>query len=299
MLDAPNPLTQDAATGFREAALLWIGDSRSPEFAEAYAAASSEICVLSRINAAAVTADDEATDVVAICLAESVPGEYDDATLPALRRRFPVTPVVVIVANWLEGQQRTGKPHSSALRIPWTQAASQLAQQLRLLKAGGLPSWGHGETLTEDERATLPTALERATAIPPAHSGTFASAAISIHSRHSQTGQWLGDLCRTWGAAQVCVMDTGSALSTQETPADVVLWAPSADSLATRCEYLQIAKNRSNEPILALSHFPRPHQVEQWRRWGVAEVLSLPCDVELLKSVVAQLLLDKATPAHS
>jgi hypothetical protein len=271
-------------------AMLWIGDGRRPEFAAAYEAARQQIEVIAKATVADVSSDDEAAAIGVICLAQSVPAEVDEASLAALRQRFPGVPLVVLVGNWLEGEQRTGRPHPSAMRIPWTQAAAQLAAQLGLLKAGKCPAWGHGELFNDEERsttATLPLAAEHRNF---SAAEILSSGSIVVFAADAQLAAWLVDACRSW---PVCEVHDAADAATERDLAyevDAVLWAPSADPVAAQCERAEIARRYAGKPIVALSNFPRPQQVRRWFGREVREVLSVPVDLELLQAVLVRVL---------
>lgn len=272
-------------------AILWIGDGRRPEFAAAYEAARRQVEVIARATVADVLPEDEAAAIGVICLAQSVPAEADEASLLSLRRRFPGVPPVILVGNWLEGEQRTGRPHPSAMRIPWTHAAAQLDAQLGLLKYGKCPTWGHGELLTEEERATAPMPQLAAARRGCRPNEIMNNAHVGVFAADAQLAAWLVDACKKTSLGGHA-HDMRIAAADEELGIEVnaVLWAPSADPVAAQCERSEIARLRGGKPIVALLNFPRPQQAQDWLHRGVREVLSLPVDLDLLQAALVRVL---------
>jgi hypothetical protein len=270
--------------------MLWIGDGRRPEFTSAFEAARRQVEVIARATVADVLPEDEAAAIGVICLAESVPAEIDEQSLLSLRRRFPGVPLVVLVGNWLEGEHRTGRPHPSAMRIPWTHAASQLEAQLALLKAGKCPNWGHGELLSDDERATMLTPQLAAARRGCRPDEIMNNGHIGVFAADAQLAAWLVDACKTSLGGHAHDMRIAAADEELGIEIDAVLWAPSAEPVVAQCERREVSRQCAGKPIVALLNFPRPQQAQDWLHRGVREVLSLPVDLDLLQAALVRVL---------
>ncbi|MGL6196731.1 MAG: hypothetical protein ACRC2T_18120 [Thermoguttaceae bacterium] len=53
----------------------------------------------------------------AIYIFQSYSGQYSQAVLEQLQRRYPITPIVAIIGPWCEGEQRTGSPLITNQRV--------------------------------------------------------------------------------------------------------------------------------------------------------------------------------------
>lgn len=284
--DIARNVDEPAGVAAARPSMIWIGDGERPEFAAALGTLRHHAKLTAAVDINDVAFDELTDDCAGIVIAQAFAGQFRAHRLAALRRRFPTAPVIVIVGSFSEGERRSGEPLAAALRIPWAQAATILNRELSRLRAGTCPSWGFGETLTDDERAVLrPTPLHGATSSsnrPTLTAGTT----LQISADDSATATWLSELAGTWGAT---VMPDGSSASPGATASpSAVLWAAPSHDLTAQCRLHSLSRQFPGTPILALASFPRPHLLDVWRRFGVVEHCALPVDCDdLLQKLIA------------
>lgn len=265
--------TRAGCAGFRPS-ITWIGDGRRPEFAAALAALRCHADVTTAIDIDSIAGDIASNECAGIVIAQAFAGQLRTSRLAALSRRFPTAPVIVIVGNLVEGERRSGDPLTSALRIPWSQAATILDRELSKLRSGACPSWGFGETLTDDERDAMSAPLP-GTALPGAAGKQLPeNTTFAVCADDPAIAAWLVELTGSWNA-------TISSGRSSPSPR-AVLWAAPSHDIEAQCRLQLLAVQYPGVPILALAHFPRPHLLETWRRLGVADYCALPVEDDVL-----------------
>lgn len=272
----------DEQAGAAEArpSMIWIGDGERPEFAAALAALRRHAKVTTAVDMDDAARNESTVDCAGIVIAQAFAGQFRARCLAALRRRFPPAPVVVIVGSFTEGERRSGDPLAAALRIPWAQAAAILDRELRRLRCGTCPSWGFGETLTDDERAALRPAPAFGASNNANRPKLPAGTTLLISAADHAAAGWLTALVDAWGVA--ATFDGSSAAP------DVILWEVPSHDITAQCRLQSLARRFPGTPIVALANFPRPHLLEVWRRHGVVECCALPVDYDdILQKLIA------------
>jgi CheY-like chemotaxis protein len=256
-------LSHPSATFKRARALsvLFIGDDKQPEFANVPRLLSgASVLHLSTKNVETLWAQGPlAVDL--ILMGQSRPASISESILRILRHRFPLTPVVMLLGSWCEGEVRSGTPPPGVYRLYWHQWASFWAEQTARVKRGLVPAWALPPTATEAEKL-----LARASAPLSA----AAAGRVVIESDHSGMRDLLHDALRRHGWL---VVETGAETTA---PIDLGIWdaAEVDDAALARLRHFKtrVGVNR----IIALVGFPRHDQHEALRRRGVDLVLSKP-----------------------
>ena len=286
--DIARNVDEPAGIAAARPSMLWIGDGERLEFAAALAALRHHAKVTAALDTNDVALDESTGDCAGIVIAEAFAGQFRARCLAALRRRFPTAPVVVVVGSFSEGERRSGEPLAAALRIPWAQAGTILDRELSRLRSGACPSWGFGETLTDDERAVLRTTPLRRASTNSSQPNLTAGTTLHISADDSATAKWLAELAGTWGAA--VVPESVSAAPGAMASPSAILWAAPSHDLTAQCRLHSLSRQFPGTPILALASFPRPHLLDVWRRFGVAEYCALPVDCDdLLQKLIAMI----------
>ena len=90
------------------------------------------------------------TDPDVVIIVQTRPGEHRPTLVDRLRRRFPLTPLVVLTGSWCEGETRSGHPLASTWRIPWYDFVPRMSWAWQNVPAGH-PSRLHRPLLISDE----------------------------------------------------------------------------------------------------------------------------------------------------
>ncbi len=278
--DIERNVAEQAGIAAARPSMIWVGDGERPEFAAALAALRRHAKVTTAADMTEVALDESTENCAGIVIAQAFAGQFRARCLAALRHRFQPAPVVVIVGSFTEGERRSGDPLGAALRMPWAQAATILDRELRRLCSGACPSWGFGETLTDDERAVLRPTPPFGASNSSNRSALPAGTTLQISSPDPATAAWLAALTCTWGAA--------ATAGNSSTAPRAILWATPSHDITAQCRLQSLAKQFPGTPIVALANFPRPHLLDAWRRLGVAEHCALPVDCDdLLQKLIA------------
>ncbi|MGD9644569.1 MAG: hypothetical protein AB7U73_02590 [Pirellulales bacterium] len=269
---------------------LLIGSASEPEFAAALSALEEAFEVVryrdiaSALAAQPATAD-EATqrDYEVIVLAQSRPGEIAAGQLDRLRRRFPLAGLISLLGSWCEGETRSGKPHSTAVRVYWHQAADHLRHDLQRRQRGQAASWSWPATSSVDERLLCRTE----TPIRPKRTveGESAEGTIAVFGHERATIELLVDACRASGYDPIW-MGPRRASQPREVAAaiwDLSCWGESADR-----ELEQIARVVPAERVVALLSFPRWQDLRSAAQRGIGEVVSKPFALDALTSALGR-----------
>lgn len=225
---------------------IWlIGDVEQREFADA-------------VSLLQATAEVSSGEPELIVIAQCRPGIFRERELNRLRRSAPLAEVVSLLGSWCEGETRTGRPLSGAIRLYWYEFPSWWRRQLQLRDSGLRPNWTGYFQQRQPEHDGL---LGANVAIAAAHFDTAAAIGDAIHSAKGRF-TWLResepiDVSNSFDAG----VWIGGQLSDEE-----------ASRLAGFCA--QMAPH--DAPVVALSDFPRQDRCRVARTTGAAAVLGIP-----------------------
>ena len=124
--------------------VLTIGDATRSEFSEVLK--SLERLTNLRLVDAVPEAPDADTDLVVFLQAYTK--QFSASDVSRLRRRLPLTPMVVVLGEWCAGELRTGSPLIGPFRVfadEWNE------NELIRFKNGDSSLWGQPPTFGEDE----------------------------------------------------------------------------------------------------------------------------------------------------
>ncbi len=214
---------------------------------------------------------DRETDPDAILLVQSRPGEYPPSLVDHLRRRYPLSPIVVVLGSWCEGETRSGQPLESTWRFAWYDFVPRMSAAWQHVPAGH-PSRLHRPLLMSDaERwsGDLRCQIE------------FGDCRVGvICGSHSQF-ESLRDTLIPYGFQVVrCVANRLAAAREKAQLPQVLLWDDAAAPRdADPGVVATIERNPPQIPSLVLLTFPRVQHVERLYACGVQGVLPKPFDV--------------------
>jgi len=249
--------------------ILLLGDGNRPEFRNARACLDRWATVATFSDpdsaAAALAEGRETPDVIVV--AQAFPGQFSHAAVDRLRRLAPLARILGLMGSWCEGEMRTGSPWPGVVRTYWHQWVARGSRELRRLACGQIGSWALPVTATEEERllvdTTEPRSQQRGLAV--------------LHSRSSETAEWLSAACRSRGLATIWRRET----TTDQVRGAAAGIFDGSDLSENECEELHdLVVALHPAPIIVLLAFPRIDQYERALSVGATAVLSKPPAVE-------------------
>jgi AmiR/NasT family two-component response regulator len=236
---------------------LVIGDAGDAHFRECAAWLNEHLAshFVANLRAALALSDDD--DPAVIMLLQSRPGEFPEAELDLLRRRWPLARLVGVFGSWTEGEPRNGPAARGVYRIAWHAAVERLSQEFGGGRLLDLPA-----TATADERLL-------ANARPmSAQSRVIAVAAL----RASWAEPLVDGIAAAGNAAVYWPLDRHSVAR----GIDAVVWD------VFGCEhdlprYRSLLPGAKREvPVVATMDFARPQDIVKLAELGVTRVLGKP-----------------------
>jgi len=221
-----------------------------------------------------------------VILTQAYPGQLAPPQLEPLRRLAPLSPIVLLLGTWCEGEMRSGRPLPGTVRLYWHQWHSSAPRQLARLCAGRPCAWALPPTATLEERLLS----DIGPSVPTA------GRLVAIQTWRFEVAEWLSDACRTAGCASVWVRPCrpvaveGAAL---------VLF-DGTDFTGAELERLaEVSRTMPAVPVVALADFPRVEDCRRIAVSGASVVLSKPVDAEDLLWVMGTLVTPGAPEGHS
>jgi hypothetical protein len=214
--------------------------------------------------------DDSARDEPAVVvLLQSRPGEFLEAEINLLRRRWPLTRLVGVFGSWAEGEPRSGPAASGVYRIAWHAAVERLSQELLGGRLFDLPV-----TATADERLL---------ANPRPMSAQ--SRVVAVAARRAS---WAEPLVDAIGAAGNAALYWPLDRKAFARGIDAVIWDVCGCEAELPRYRALLPAPASGLPVVAVMDFPRPQDVAELAKLGVPRVLGKPLLIaDLLANLVA------------
>src|SRR5213595_3145892 len=98
---------------------LFIGDHRRPEFSGPARWLAAHEAAIARDIPQALSMLADGMSPAVIVVAQAWPGSFSVQQITRLRRAAPLARVIGLLASWLEGEARSGKPWPAAQRRYW------------------------------------------------------------------------------------------------------------------------------------------------------------------------------------
>ena len=194
-----------------------------------------------------------------IVLAQSHPGQFNDADVDRLRQLAPLSRILGLLGSWCEGEMRSGLPLSGVVRIYWHQWQARWLRELDRLRRGRCPTWGLPPTAIEEDRLLL-----EAEDPWPARTGL-----VVVFARLPRMADFLAAACQSVGYSTVSLHPSWDA---QVSGAVAALF----DVTEGHDDLPRLARRLAPVPIIALFDFPRIEDRSQALAAGAAGVLSKP-----------------------
>jgi CheY-like chemotaxis protein len=252
-----------------ETTIFLVGDFERPEFREAVAAMHAQcrvVCAATAAEAGNLLTGEAALPEL-IVMAQVRPAEHDPDDLQRLRRRAPLSSVVLLLGPWSEGEMRSGEPLAGVVRVHWHHWLTRFERQVQWIAKGVCSSWALPPTATDEERLLWSECKgSDSERNRPPREGL-----VAIVTERSEAAEWLADACAALGQPA-----TRAGLNSWSGPqAAAVIWDMAAGD-GGAFELAALAERFGKAPIVALSGFPRPADRERLLAAGAAAVLSKP-----------------------
>ena len=252
-----------------ELCILVVGRTDRTEFREARAAleAWGQVRFEGDPTSAARALGRQAVAPDLIVVAQAYSGQYSPEAIERLQHLAPLARVVALLGSWCEGEARTGKPWSGAIRVYWHQWLARCGQELERLRGGAGSTWALPITAGEEERFMV-----MADAPLPRREGL-----VVIATGQFEMYEWLSAACAKQGYS--------TAWFRRHAPPRVegavaAIFDP-VESPAEDDRTLELLTGIPGEvPILALLDFPRSDDRHRLLAAGARTVLSKPVLIE-------------------
>ena len=215
-------------------------------------------------------------DLVAI--AQSRQGQYDQTTIDALLDRVGITPVVMLLGSWCEGELRSDKPIEGAKRVFWHQWQGRFAKFIDELENDGVSSWHTPTTTTAADHIQTVTVKS----LRPKAEGK--SLVIGVSAWNAESYQALADAMKSFGwqprwIERSNLMNMGASMD-----AICIDAGSQPDKIVQRLQWLK--EKSAKVPTVLLMNFPRHQDVAELEKMGVTRVVSKPFELADLRAAI-------------
>ncbi len=207
--------------------------------------------------------------------------EYTRVEADRIFEWFPLACILCCYGSWCDSDGRSGTPWPPAVRVPVGSCPSLIHQLWDDLKAS---------------RPRLPSTASIEDAFRRLHSDILdqqltAPVSVQVISTDTAVRDWLHDALAAGGFE---IADQAGS-----EPPDVILWdAPVWNDLA-KADLREIHNAQAGIPLLALIGGVRPHQIDQARDCGAADVLPKIAPIATILSRLADLAQPRETHSAS
>jgi hypothetical protein len=212
-------------------------------------------------------------------IAQAFPGEFSQQAIDRLREASPLSRMIALLGSWCEGEQRSGQPWPTVIRMYWHHGLHTIRREIRLLAQGDCPSWGLPLTASDEERLLAATPTGR-TGFQPAgadRKSVLHEGLIGIATSRYESFDWLSASCRHRGYATLWLR--GTRYPVVEGFSAILL--EGTDFRGMEFQNLrEITKRYPQARRIAIMDFPRIEDHHRLRQAGAAAVLSKPFSVE-------------------
>jgi hypothetical protein len=226
-----------------------------------------------------------------VLIAQSRSNQFDQTVIDTLVALNPLTPVVMLLGSWCEGERRSDQPVEGVKHVYWHQWEGKFAKFCQQMSQEGVSLWHTPATQSDADRI-----IEVASRIssPNADSETASSHAVGsvdgvtvgISALDDDTFETLHQAVVAVGGKSKWVERT-SWINLSATVAVICVDANSFDStLERRIRWLQ--NQTSGVPVIVMLNFPRREEIESLKRMSVISVISKPFELSDLKTAIVR-----------
>jgi len=249
--------------------VLLVGDAGRAEFEGCVELLESTAALLRAPDtvAAAKLLAEQGVEPDLLVLLQAFPGQVRAADLERLRRLTPLTPIVMLLGTWCEGEMRSGRPLRGTVRVYWHQWHAGYARRLARLRAGRTCGWSLPPTAASEERVLCDAGWSL---VPE-------SRLVGVFASRFESAGWLTAACRAAGCPSVWIQPWRPVW----TEGLRLVLFDGSDFRGAELEQLsELARRGPEVPVIALADLPRIEDHERILRAGAAAVLSKPLDPE-------------------
>ena len=207
-----------------------------------------------------------------IIIAQSRSGQFDQAEIDEVVTQNPLTPVVMLLGSWCEGERRSDTPVEGVKRVFWHQWQGRFQSFCDSLSNEGISIWHSPATLSDADRVS-----EQKVGLNRSH-------VIGVSALNEQTYESLAQGITAIGGKPKWV----ERVSWVNLAASISAICIDADSFSPTLEkrISWVQSQVRHVPVIALMNFPRRQDAEALQRAGVARVVSKPFELADLQSAI-------------
>ena len=209
-----------------------------------------------------------------IVVAQTRPNQFDQATIDSIVTNNSITPVVMLLGSWCEGERRSDTPITGVKRVFWHQWQGRFEEFSDQMRQQGISLW-HSPAIEND--ADRVKAAQNTI-------GLESEPVIGISALNQPTFEALGEAITSIGGKPKWVERT-SRINLSASATMICIDADSADeTLQRRVQWVR--DQVSHVPLVVLMNFPRRQEIEQLRQSGVTTVISKPFELGALQRAI-------------
>jgi hypothetical protein len=259
---------------------VWIGEPTSDEAGLACEWLAERICV-TQVSGFRAAAELQLTgDPMVVVFPLPWSGAVEARDLPALARRWPLSPLVAVCMSVVDGRRRSGPALPGVLDVPWHDLPARVEQWLRHRDAGMPTSLGLPRTIRREERL-LAARSDHGCRPATVRDRRPLTAALAAASRSDLDS--LADLAIAAGC-RVSSRRTGRP--SPGDAGDVVLW-DLPDHRAEPLSWIaRMADSREARPLILFDSFPRGSMARALKAAGRGHLLARPAEADVLADTI-------------
>ena len=229
--------------------VLVIGNHEHWEFCDCLRALKDKAsCRLIPFESINQLGDDFGT-VDAIVAFQTRPGELSHDLFQHLQKVAPLSPVVMVLGSWCEGEMRSGFPPEGVLRFYWHQFEAHWFDFVTSMASDSITNWHCPATMTHADRL-----LER---LPICADYPVK---VAVYAKQPWNADAMVDACSAIGYSVTLIGSTQfSDIQSFEIPCDVFFYDDDGFSVVP---FLQLSK--FEKPIVVASGYPRKFEIESF-----------------------------------
>ena len=220
-----------------------------------------------------------------IVIAQSRSNQFDQAEIDAIVAKSPLTPVVMLLGSWCEGERRSDQPFKGVKRVFWHQWQGRFDDFSNQMNQQGISPWHSPAIETDADRIKA----------AQSHLGLSNEPVIGVSALNQQTFDSLEQAIVALGGKPKWVERT-STINLSASATAICIDADSADDALER--RIQWVKDQvAHVPLIVLMNFPRRQEIQQLENLGVASVISKPFELTDLQNAIETTIKGEATPS--
>jgi CheY-like chemotaxis protein len=220
-----------------------------------------------------------------IVIAQSRSNQFDQAAIDSIVARNPLTPVVMLLGSWCEGERRSDTPVAAVKRVFWHQWSGRFDDFTTAMNEQGISLW-HSPPIETDADRIKAVQTDRPLTNQPV---------IGISALNQPTFETLSEAITSIGGRPKWVERT-SQINLSASATLICIDADSADqALERRIQWVQ--KQLAHVPLIVLMNFPRRQETERLNQLGVTTVISKPFELAQLQTAIESTIGQQIPPA--